>query len=80
MHVFLGNEKNQRGNRLREPLSTFITLHKARVLYHWEVAANTKLLKDSSLGNAVCSSGCRTKNTQTNKKTLFFLASHAPKN
>ena len=53
MHVFLGNEKNQRGNRLREPLSTFITLHKARVLYHREVAANTKLLKDSSLGNAV---------------------------
>ena len=53
MHVFLGNEKNQRGNRLREPLSTFITLHKARVLHHWEVVANTKLLKDSSLGNAV---------------------------
>ena len=44
---------DQRGKRLRESLSTFITLHKARVLYYWEVAANTKLFKDSSLGNAV---------------------------
>ena len=49
----------QRGNRLRESLSIFITL--ARVLYYWEVTANTKLFQDSSLGNAVCSSGCRTK-------------------
>ena len=41
--------------------ATFITLHKARALYHWEVAADTKLFQDSSLRNAVCSSGCRTK-------------------
>ena len=34
-------------------MSIFITLHRARVLYYWEVAANTKLFKDSSLGNAV---------------------------
>ena len=29
----------QRGNRLREFLSTFIIFHKARELYYWEVAA-----------------------------------------
>jgi hypothetical protein len=51
----------QRGNRLREYLSTFITLHKAGVLYYWEVAADTKFFQDSSLGNAVWSIGCRTK-------------------
>ena len=34
-------------------MSIFITPHKTRVLYYWEVAANTKLFKDSSLGNAV---------------------------
>ena len=47
---------NQRGNRIRESLPTFITLHKARALYHWEVAADTKLFQDSSLGNSVCTS------------------------
>ena len=42
-------------------LPTFITLHKARAVYHWEVVTDTKLFQDSSLGNAVCRSGCRTK-------------------
>ena len=51
----------QRGNRLRESLPTFITLHKARAVYHWEVVADTKLFQDSSLGNSVCTSRCRTK-------------------
>ena len=32
----------QRENRLRESLQTFITLHKARAVYHWEVGADTK--------------------------------------
>ena len=51
----------QRENRLRESLPTFITLHKARAVYHWEVVADTKLFQDSSLGNSVCTSRCRTK-------------------
>ena len=42
-------------------LAKFITLHKARAVYHWEVVADTKLFKDSSLGNYVCTSRCRTK-------------------
>ena len=44
----------QRGNRPRESLPTFITLHKARAVYHWEVVADTKLFQDSSLVNSVC--------------------------
>ena len=57
----LWNGLNQRENRLRESLQTFITLHKARAVYHWEVAADTKLFQDSSLGNSACTSRCRTK-------------------
>jgi hypothetical protein len=62
------NLRMQRGNRLRESLPTFITLHKARAVYHWEVVADTKLFQDSSLENSVCTSRCRTKL----EKTLFF--------
>ena len=39
----------QRGNKLREFLSTFITFHKARELYHWEVAAR----EDKTIESAV---------------------------
>ena len=47
-------------------------LHKARVLYYWEVAANTKLFQDYSL--AVVDA------EQNKKNPSFFLVSHSPKN
>ena len=53
-YIFNCIRYRQRGNRLRESLPTFITLHKARAVYHWEVVADTKLFQDSSLGNSVC--------------------------
>jgi hypothetical protein len=70
------NGWNQRENRLRESLQTFITLQKARAVYHWEVEADTKLYPDSYLGNSLCTSGCK----PNLEKNLFFLASHAPRN
>ena len=44
---------DKRENRLRESLQTFITLHKARAVYHWEVGADAKLYPDSALGNSL---------------------------
>ena len=61
LFININDTLTQRGNRLRESLPTFITLHKARAVYHWEVVADTKLFQDSSLGNSVCTSRCRTK-------------------
>jgi len=60
MHFILTSSNydcTQRENRLRESLQTFITLHKARAVYHWEVGADTKLYPDSALGNSLCTSG-----------------------
>ena len=59
---------DQRENRLRESLQTFIALHKARAVYHWEVGADTKLYPDSALGNSLCTSGCK---PNLEKKSCF---------
>jgi hypothetical protein len=59
---------NQRENRLRDSLGKFITLHKARAVYYWEVGADTKLYPDLALGNSLCLCGCKPKS----EKPLFF--------
>ena len=72
------NQCMQREHRLRESLQTFITLHKARAVYYWEVVADTKLFQDSSLGNSVCSSRCHSMlrqdlNKKSKARELKFL-------
>ena len=59
---------NQRENRLRDSLGKFITLHKARAVYYWEVGADTKLYPDLALGNSLCTIGFK----QKSEKKLFF--------
>jgi hypothetical protein len=58
----------QRENSLRDCLGKFITLHKAREVYHWEVGADTKLYTYLALRNSLCTSRFKPKS----EKPLFF--------
>jgi hypothetical protein len=58
----------QRENRLRDSLGKFISLHKARAAYCWEVGADTKLYPDLALGNSLCLCRCKPKS----EKKIFF--------
>ena len=66
LHLFRTLEY-QRENRLRDFLGKFVTLHKVRVVYHWEVGADTKLYPDLALGNSPCTCGFKPKS----EKPLF---------
>ena len=65
----------KRENRLRASLEKFITLHKARVVYHRGRGRN-KISNQIWLLEIICTSVDASQNQK--EKNSFFLASHAP--